>query len=114
MGNATIGGSLLADGLGIGNSLSNMKVKLFINAVMIFGSTIGIVFGSAPLNLIIFAQAITIIVVPFIAVALLVVANDKNVMGDLKNKLLSKALGLVGLLVLIFLAFNNVKNILFS
>jgi len=114
MGNATIAGSLLADGLGIGNSLSNMKVKLFINAVMIFGSTIGIVFGSAPLNLIIFAQAITIIVVPFIAVALLVVANDKNVMGDLKNKLLSKALGLVGLLVLIFLAFNNVKNILFS
>ena len=114
MGNATIGGSLLADGLGMGSSLSNMKVKLFIIAVMVFGSAIGIIFGSAPLNLIVFAQAITIIVVPFIAIAILVVANDGRIMGELKNKLLSNVLGIVGLLVLLYLAFNNVKNIFFS
>ena len=30
MGNATIGGSLLADGFGVGNNLSNMKVKFLI------------------------------------------------------------------------------------
>ena len=114
MGNATIGGSLLADGLGIGNNLSNTKVKLFIIAVMLFGSVIGIVFGSAPLNLIIFAQAVTIFVVPFIAIAILVVANDKKVMGELKNKWLSNILGIIGLLVLIYLAFNNLKNIFFT
>ncbi|MCZ8539094.1 Nramp family divalent metal transporter [Psychrobacillus psychrodurans] len=114
MGNATIGGSLLADGLGIGSNLSNMKVKLLIILVMLFGSIIGIVFGSAPLNLIVFAQAITIFVVPFIAIAILVVANDKNIMGELKNKLLSNVLGIIGLIVLIYLAFNNIKNIFFS
>ncbi|MEK4083071.1 Nramp family divalent metal transporter [Psychrobacillus sp. FSL K6-1415] len=114
MGNATIGGSLLADGLGIGSNLSNMKVKLLIILVMLFGSIIGIVFGSAPLNLIVFAQAITIFVVPFIAIAILVVANDKNIMGELKNKLLSNVLGVIGLIVLIYLAFNNIKNIFFS
>ena len=53
MGNARIGGSLLADGLGLGSSLSNIKVKLLIILVMLFGSIIGIVFGSAPLNLIV-------------------------------------------------------------
>lgn len=114
MGNATIGGSLLADGLGIGSNLSNMKVKILIILVMLFGSIIGIVFGSAPLNLIVFAQAITIFVVPFIAIAILVVANDKNIMGELKNKLLSNVLGVIGLIVLIYLAFNNIKNIFFS
>ena len=114
MGNATIGGSLLADGLGMGHKLSNIKVKLFIVLVMVFGSAVGIIFGSAPLNLIIFAQAITIIVVPFIAIAILVVANDKKIMGELKNKYLSNILGIIGLLVLIYLAFNNVKNIFFS
>lgn len=114
MGNATIGGSLLADGLGIGSNLSNMKVKLLIILVMLFGSIIGIVFGSAPLNLIVFAQAITIFVVPFIAIAILVIANDKNIMGELKNKLLSNVLGVIGLIVLVYLAFNNIKNIFFS
>lgn len=114
MGNATIGGSLLADGLGLGSSLSNLKVKLLIILVMLFGSIIGIVFGSAPLNLIVFAQAITIFVVPFIAIAILVVANDKNIMGELKNKILSNVLGIIGLIVLIYLAFNNIKNIFFS
>ncbi|MCZ8531960.1 Nramp family divalent metal transporter [Psychrobacillus psychrodurans] len=113
MGNATIGGSLLADGLGLGSSLSNLKVKLLIILVMLFGSIIGIVFGSAPLNLIVFAQAITIFVVPFIAIAILVIANDKNIMGELKNKLLSNVLGIIGLIVLIYLAFNNIKNIFF-
>lgn len=113
MGNATIGGSLLADGLGLGSSLSNLKVKLLIILVMLFGSIIGIVFGSAPLNLIVFAQAITIFVVPFIATAILVIANDKNIMGELKNKLLSNVLGIIGLIVLIYLAFNNIKNIFF-
>ncbi|MFJ5768982.1 Nramp family divalent metal transporter [Psychrobacillus sp. NPDC093180] len=114
MGNATIGGALLADGLGIGNNLANMKVKLFIILVMLFGSAIGIIFGSAPLNLIIFAQAVTILVVPFIAIAILVVANDESVMGELRNKWLSNILGVIGLLVLIYLAFNNIKNIFFS
>lgn len=114
MGNATIGGSLLADGFGVGNNLSNMKVKFLIILVMLFGSVIGIVFGSAPLNLIIFAQAVTIFVVPFIAISILVVANDERVMGELKNKTLSNVLGIIGLLVLFYLAFNNVKNIFFS
>lgn len=114
MGNATIGGAMLADGLGLGSKLSNMPVKLFIILVMVFGSTIGIIFGKAPINLIIFAQAITIVVVPFIAVAILFIANDKKIMGPLKNTLWKNIVGVLGLLVLIYLAFNNVKNIFFS
>lgn len=114
IGNATIGGGLLADGLGLGHQLSSMKVKIAIIIVMLFGSFIALIFDGNPVNLITFAQGVTIFVVPFIAIAILVIANSKEIMGDLKNKLFSNVLGIIGLLLLIYLAFNNFKNIFLS
>ncbi|MFD1037560.1 Nramp family divalent metal transporter [Virgibacillus byunsanensis] len=111
MGNATIGGAMISDSVGFGSKLKDKKVKLAIITVMLFGSIIAIIFGGAPLNLIIFAQAITIVAVPFIAIALLVVANDKEIMGDLKNTWFKNMIAIAGLIVLLLLAFNNVKNI---
>lgn len=111
MGNATIGGSMLSDGLGFGSKLKSIRVKISIVGVMLFGSIVAIIFGGAPINLVIFAQAITIVAVPFIAIALLLVANDEKIMGDLKNTLLKNIIAIAGLIVLILLAFNNVKNI---
>ncbi|WP_210366220.1 Nramp family divalent metal transporter [Bacillus sp. REN3] len=114
MGNATIGGSLLADGLGLGSKLSSKAVKSLILLVMVFGSLIGLVFGGAPINMIIFAQAITIVIVPFIAIAILVVANDEKIMGPLKNTLWKNTAGAAGLIVLLLLAANNIINIFFK
>ncbi|MFC0522050.1 Nramp family divalent metal transporter [Pontibacillus salicampi] len=111
MGNATIGGAMLSDGIGIGHSLSNKKVKLAIIGVMLFGSIVAIVFGSAPIELIIFAQAVTIVIVPFIAIALLQLANDEQLMGDLKNTPLKNGIAIVGIIILILLAINNVYSI---
>lgn len=114
VGNATIGGGLLADGLGFGSKLSIMKVKIAIIVVMVFGSIIALVFNGAPLNLIVFAQGVTIFVVPFIAIAILIVANSKKIMGGLKNGIWSNVFGVIGLLVLIYLAYNNFVNIFLS
>lgn len=114
IGNATIGGSMLADGFGFGSKLSNIKVKFAIVGVILFGSIVAIIFGSAPVNLIVFAQAVTIFIVPFIAISILVVANDEKIMGSLKNRLTSNLFGILGLLVLLYLAWNNVKNIFLS
>lgn len=114
MGNATIGGAMLSDGVGFGNSLKDIRVKMMIIAVMLFGSIVALIFGGAPVNMIVFAQAITIVVVPFIAIALLVIANDKKIMGELKNTVTKNIIAIIGLVVLILLAFNNVKNIFFS
>lgn len=111
IGNATIGGGLLADGLGLGHQLSSLKVKIAIIAVMLFGSSIALIFDGNPLNLITFAQGVTIFVVPFIAIAILFIANSKEIMGDMKNRIFSNALGIIGLLLLIYLAVNNFINI---
>lgn len=114
VGNATIGGSLLSDGFGFGKNLSNVKVRIAIILVMSFGSIVALLFNGAPVNLIIFAQGITIFIVPFIAIVILLIANRKDVMGDLKNGVMSNVFGIIGLLVLFYLAFNNFKNIFLS
>ncbi|WP_261131540.1 Nramp family divalent metal transporter [Bacillus sp. Marseille-Q3570] len=110
-GNATIGGALLSDALGFGSKLKDSKVRYFIMAVMILGSTVALIFGQMPIELIIFAQAITIVVVPFIAIALMVVANDRNIMGELKNTPLKNVIAVLGVIVLVMLAINNIYNI---
>lgn len=114
VGNATIGGALLADALGLGSKLSDKAVRYCIIAVMAIGAIVAVAFGRIPVQLITLAQAVTIIVVPLIGVALYMVANDKKVMGEFKNSSTKNIIGLIGLLVLLVLAGNTVRSLFFS
>lgn len=109
VGNATIGGALLGDALGLGSKLDSNKVRLLIALVMILGATVAIAFGQLPLQLLVLAQSITILIVPFIGIAVLAVANDRRIMGDLKNGRLRNILGIAGLIILVLLALSNVR-----
>lgn len=110
VGNATIGGTLFADALSLGSDLNSKPVKSLIMLVIIIGAIVAIVFGKLPLELIVFAQGITIFAVPFIGLGVLLVANDKEIMGDLVNTTRSKIVGVIGLVVLVFLAASNFYN----
>ncbi|QBQ40974.1 Nramp family divalent metal transporter [Sphingobacterium psychroaquaticum] len=112
IGNAVLGGSLLGDTFGYGNNLNNRMVKLFISLVMIFGSIIALVFGKLPLELIVFAQSITIFLVPFIGIIMLLIANDKEIMGDFKNKTLTNIWAVLGLMVLVVLAYHSAQSLI--
>lgn len=114
VGNATIGGTLMADSLGHESNLSSGKVKLFIALVMVFGAIIAIRFGKLPLELIVFAQSITIFLVPFIGLALYAVSNDATIMGQYKNSPAVKVIGAIGLLILVLLAASNVNELFFK
>ena len=111
IGNATIGGTLFADALSLGSDLNGKAVKGLIMLVIVIGAAIAIIFGNLPLELIVFAQGVTIFAVPFIGLGLYLVANDKEIMGDLVNKRPSKITGIIGLLVLAFLAVSNFYNL---
>ncbi len=87
IGNAALGGTLLGDALGYGGSLQSGMVRFFIGVIMVIGSVVAISFGKLPLELIVLAQAVTIFVVPFIGVALYLIANDEKIMGPLKTRL---------------------------
>jgi manganese transport protein len=111
IGNASVGGTLLADALGFGSKFGSVKVRYLIALVMIFGAFISIVFGKLPLELIIFAQSVTIFVVPFIGIAMYAVANDSTIMGLQTNSTFVKIFGALGLILLVGLAINNVETV---
>ena len=111
IGNATIGGTLLSDGLGYGSSLDAKVVKGLIAAVMVVGSVIAIGYEKPPLEMIVLAQSVTIFLVPFIAVVMYLLSNDRKLMGQYANSPFVRIAGLVGLLVLIVLAVYNFKEL---
>lgn len=113
IGNASLGGTLMGDALGYGSSFNSKVVRGFIALIMIIGAVIAILFGNLPIQLMIFAQSITIFVVPFIGIALYLIANDSGIMGNLKNTLPVKIFGGLGLMILIALAIKNIQSLFF-
>ncbi len=107
IGNATIGGTLFSDALSLGRNLNSRSVKISISSIMIIGAAVAIVFGRLPLELIIFAQGVTIFVVPFIGLGIFLIANDRELMGPLANSKWNNVLGVIGLIVLFGLAIGN-------
>jgi Mn2+/Fe2+ NRAMP family transporter len=114
LGNATIGGTLLADSLSMGRDLNSVPVKLLITLIVVIGAGVALIFGRLPLELIVFAQGITIFAVPFIGLGIFLIGNDEKIMGSLKNKTWSFILGGVGLLVLVTLAISNAYALFFQ
>lgn len=112
IGNASLGGTLMGDALGFGSRFSSKRVRGLIALVMTIGATIAIIFGNLPIQLMIFAQSITILVVPFIGIALYLIANDEAIMRQHTNSTQVKIYGALGLLILIGLAIRNVQTLL--
>lgn len=111
IGNATIGGTLLSDGLGYGSSLESKAVKCLIATVMVIGSFVAIGYERPPLEMIVLAQSVTIFLVPFIAMVMFMVSNDRKLMGQYTNTPFQRVAGLVGLTVLAVLAVYNFKEL---
>ena len=110
IGNASVGGTLLGDALGYGNQLNAKIVRALIALIMLIGASVAVIFGKLPLQLIIFAQSITVLVVPFIGLALYNIANDRSIMGAYRNTLTIKVVGGLGLLLITGLAIENLRE----
>lgn len=108
VGNATIGGSLLADAFGLGRSLRSSAVKLCISGVMLLGGTLAVIFAGNPIQLIVTAQATTVLVVPLVGAVLLYLSSDRRLLGDLTNRWWQILLGVLGWLALVLLAWSYV------
>lgn len=113
VGNATLGGSLLSDSLGKDSKLSSRTARICIGLVMLCGAGIALRFGRLPLELIVFAQSITIFLVPFIGVSIYLIANKKSVMKERVNSPFERIFGGLGLLVLFLLAIYNANALFF-
>lgn len=114
VGNATLGGTLLADAFGWGQNLNDKKVKLCIASIIIVGAVVAIGYGGAPLQLIVLAQAVTVFVVPVIGFAMFLVSCNKRIMGNRVSTTYQKIFGFIGLLLVLFLAITNAIKLFFN
>ncbi|WP_018626266.1 Nramp family divalent metal transporter [Niabella aurantiaca] len=114
IGNASVGGTLLGDALGYKGQLSSNMVRVLIALVMTIGAFVALRFNKAPLELIVLAQSVTILVVPFIGIAMYGISNDPKIMGRYVNKPVTKVVAGIGLLLLLLLAVINVKELFFK
>jgi Mn2+/Fe2+ NRAMP family transporter len=114
VGNATIGGTLFADALSLGRNLNSLPVKALITTVIMIGTSVALIFGKLPLELIVFAQGITIFAVPFIGIGILLIANDSQIMGAYTNRKRHNIPGIIGVVVLLILAGSNFYSLFLS
>ena len=87
--------------------LDDSRTRILIAVVMIVGAVIAISFGKIPLQAIVLAQSVTIFIVPIIGTALFLLANDRHIMGSLRNNRFQQIMGIAGLLLLATLAVIN-------
>ncbi|MBW7863652.1 MAG: Nramp family divalent metal transporter [Candidatus Hydrogenedens sp.] len=107
--NAMIGGTALADGLGLPGRLNDRWPRVFTVCLLLVGFTMasaGLWNRVPPVNLMVFGQALTVIGNPLMAATLLWLANRKSVMGDRRNRTASNVLGAAGMLVVLLLALR--------
>ncbi len=107
--NAMIGGTALADGLGFPGRLSDFWPRMCTVGVLLVGfvvASIGLWFAIPPVNLMIFGQAMTVIGNPLLAATILWLANQKHIMGERRNRVVSNVIGVIGLTVVCLLTLR--------
>lgn len=105
--NAMIGGSILADGIGKPAKLSDPWSRRFTVMVLLFGMAVAMIVLNTPIkkvDAIIFGAALTVIGNPLMALTILWLANQKNIMGERHNSIVLNILTGLGLVVVVLMA----------
>lgn len=113
--NAMIGGSMLSDGLGLGGYIDQRWPKIFTVLALMMGMSVAIwVYssGERPVNLIVFAQSLTVPGVPILAGAMLWLATRSDMVGERKVPTWMKAVGFIALAIALFLSLRTAMTLL--
>jgi manganese transport protein len=108
--NSMIGGFILSDSLGLGSKPTDLWPRLLTAAALLTGMIVALasmILGFDRTPTIIAAQAVTVIGAPLIAVVLLWLTSREDVMGKAKNGPVLKAIGLLGLVLLLAMAYRT-------
>lgn len=112
--NSLIGGTLLADGLGLDPRMEKLPTRVCAGAALLIGCIVAVLTlrqGPGATTSLLVAQTSTIIASPLCALLLFYFANNAELMGDLKNRIWSNVIGGIGLAILIGLAGKTVYGV---
>ncbi|MEX0772740.1 MAG: divalent metal cation transporter [Balneolales bacterium] len=113
--NAMIGGTLLADGLGYGGRLDQNSTRIFTAITLLIAMSIALIFGgSAPAEVITFAQALTVLGLPVLALAMIYLVTRPDLTGPRAVPMWMKIVLVIGFIVVVLLAARTANNLLFS
>lgn len=104
--NALIGGGLLADGLGLDARLDGKPVKWLTALAMVLGCLVAVAIlrlGFESTTSLLIAQGATLIAAPLCAGLLLLLASQRRVMADLRNRPSALGIGALGLGVIVYM-----------
>ena len=107
--NSMIGGFILSDGLGLGDTPNHKATRICTALVLIFGMVVSLAvtnLGWNPVSAIVAAQAATVIFAPLAAVLLWWMTASKDVMGENRNSLALNVAAAIGIIALLFMAFR--------
>jgi len=112
--NAMIGGGLLADGFGLGSNVNSMNNRAFTALAMAVGLGVGFygLSNTDPLGAIVWAQRMTILAVPLVAITLVVMANDRRIVGEHRNRAWQNVVAVFAVGVLLWFTKNKVVALL--
>jgi manganese transport protein len=110
--NATAGGTLISDALGWGNKLDRPRVKVMICLVLAFGLAVTLLAQGSPIQVIVTAQALTVVVAPLLGILMLIMATRRDVMGRFVNRWWQTLLGLAGLAAILATCYRLLSSLL--
>ncbi len=93
--------------LGWGADMKQNRFRLIWIVVLCFGIFAALVLGKSPAEIILFAQAANAFLLPVTAVLLLIVCNDKKLLGKYRNGILINVLAVIVIGVFLFIAARN-------
>lgn len=88
---------MLSDGLGKGSSSGSGASKVVSGIILAFGISVTLAFQASPVQLIVIAQALTVLVAPVLAILILVMANRRRLMGSLTNTWWQNVMGVLAI-----------------
>jgi len=105
--NAILGGNLLSDGFGWGSHLSDKGARHCTVAALIIGMSVALSYvlsGQKPVGLIIFAQALTVLGLPILCLAMIYLGTRPELTGNKKIPGWNLMLACIGFILTLILA----------
>ena len=102
---------MLSDSIGWGGSMKNIRTKILASIIMLIGMTIAVFFRGNVVNAIVFAQASTLFGFPVFALVLMLILNNKAIMGEYCNRWWENILAFFGICLLFVMMLNTYFSI---
>lgn len=112
--NAMIGGALLADGLGLDSKLNSPPARWLTAAAMAVGLGAGwyLLGKGTAIGGIVIAQQSTILTVPLVAIVILLLANDRRIVGENRNRPWQNIWAAIAIVALLAMSGYRLKEML--